>query len=200
MVCGNDASPGLEVMTKRRAFAMLCVLAILLAGCGGSGGGSGGGNLGGNMDLAVPPDQQDILHNPDKVTLFTVVTGWDLRVESSLSEEEFNALPKFGGDDDVRVLGEAQIDAADAKAAIDSFVSAVQDGRQLSAACFMPHHALRVEKGGRTLDIQICFMCMNYKVTPGGGENNVAMSKASGMEDIWRGIVRKHGLRDISDK
>jgi hypothetical protein len=43
-------------------------------------------------------------------------------------------------------------------------------------------------------------MCYNYLVHPDGGYNNVHMSKATGMEETWRAIVRKHGLRDISEE
>lgn len=43
-------------------------------------------------------------------------------------------------------------------------VSALYDGINASqgweAACFMPHHGIRVIRGSRTLDVEICFTCM----------------------------------------
>jgi hypothetical protein len=180
-----------------RFIVCLFIALFALSGCGSDVGG-------GLMDEAVPPSAQDILANPDKVTLFTIVSYLD---SGKLGKEEYAALPVFsdsakasskGGQ--YRVLASSVVDEADGASLISSMVQAVKQGEEAGVACFFPHHAIRVEKAGRTLEILICFMCHNYMVLPEGGYNNVHMSRATGMEDTWRAIVLKHGLRDISDR
>jgi len=156
------------------------------------------------LDEAVPPGLQDILINPDRVTLFTIVTGKDAPV---LGDEVFARLPLFNDQEKgmsksgpPRVLARAELRSDDALKLISTLVAAINDGERGGVACFYPHHALRVEKDQRWLDMLICFECYNYKILPGGGSNNVHMSRETGMEDAWRAVVRRHGLRDVSDK
>jgi hypothetical protein len=169
-----------------------------LTGCGGGGG---------LLDKAVPAAMQDILDSPDKVTLYTVATKFDVHGESALTHEAYDGLQVLaekGGESkaagEARILGHAELEHSEGAELIDSFRTAVKSGKAGGVKCFMPHHAIRVEKDGRTLDILICFKCHNYMVLPDGGYNNVHMSAETGMEDTWRAIVRKHGLRDVSDK
>lgn len=158
--------------------------------------------MGGNMNLAVPPSMQDLLRDFDRATLFTIV-GESEEGPTSLTTQEIRDLPRYGEGPaaEYHILAQAELDmATDARPMIDTFIKSVNAGERAAVACFWPHHALRLEKDGRTLDILVCFMCHNYMVLPDGGYNNVHMSKSTGMEDTWRGIVRKHGLRDVSDK
>ena len=166
---------------------VLCLLP-LVAACGGK------------LSEAVPRGMQDILKDPDRVTLYTIATTGDT-YNGELSPEEFEALPAYGEDTRARILDEVELDpATEGKAAIDAFVAAVMDGEVGGGmACFEPHHALRIEKDGRVLDILVCIKCKNYHVMPDGGYNNMVMPMKE-LEHTWRGIVRKHNLRDISDK
>ena len=62
------------------------------------------------------------------------------------------------------VLGKVEITDADLRGAI---VSALKQGaktRHPMAACYKPRHVIRAEKGGRTVDVVICFECGNYRV------------------------------------
>ena len=49
----------------------------------------------------------------------------------------------------------------------------VQPQPQESAACFIPHHGIRLESGGKTVDLVICFKCAQVKsyvdITPTDG-------------------------------
>jgi hypothetical protein len=152
------------------------------------------------LDLAVSPQSQDILDNPDKVTLYTIAGYLDSK---TLKEGEYHALPDFdplvAELNGTKVLGSAALSRPDGMALVATLVQAIRQGSEDGVMCFYPHHAIRVEKGDRRLDILICFKCRNYQVVPDGGYNNVVMNTKSGMEDTWRAVVRKHGLRDISD-
>lgn len=174
-------------------FVALCALALMVSSCSG---------IGSNMNLAVPPAMQNLLRDFDRATLSTLVSENEVE-ETGLSKAEIDALPRYGEGlaAEYRILAQAELDqVSEAQPMIDSFIKAVNAGERVAVACFFPHHALRLEKDGRKLDILICFMCHNYMVLPSGGYNNVHMSKAQAMESTWRAVVRKHGLRDISDK
>ena len=47
-------------------------------------------------------------------------------------------------------------------------MAAVKDGirnaPKTPKGCFMPRHVVRVAKGGKTVDLVICFQCDNYRV------------------------------------
>jgi hypothetical protein len=142
-------------------------------------------------DLAIPPERRNTLRIPESVTLYTIASKNELE-ESSLWTE------KIGG---YVILDEVELDpATDGRLLIDSFLEAVQHGIEDGTACFNPHHALRIDGPGGEIRTIICFECHNYRVEPAGGDNNVVMSTETGMEDTWRSVVRKHKLRDISDK
>jgi hypothetical protein len=172
-------------------------LVLMVVGCGRS------GEL---LDQAVPPDLQHVLDEPDRVTLYTLLTTQDVE-DFDKAGINYEELPRYltGSDlhsvaEECRILGQTELDSEDAGQLISTFTRAVNNGEKVGVACFQPHHAIRVEKGGATLDILICFKCMNYLVLPGGGYNNVHMIGKKEMEGAWRATVRKHGLRDISDK
>jgi hypothetical protein len=155
------------------------------------------------MSKAVPSELRGTLSNPDKVTLYTVVTRQDFG--EGLSKQEFEELPWLHGPSEdfraAKILASAELSADEYETVLDAFETAVNNGdSNAGMACFVPHHALRIEKAGKTVDILVCFKCRNYHVMPGGGFNNVMMDISTGIEDTWRAVVRKHGLRDVSDK
>jgi hypothetical protein len=66
------------------------------------------------------------------------------------------------------ILGRTRVrDAAVRKELVAALEEAARDNRGEAAACFNPHHALRVTTGGRTLDFVICFECLQVRVYAG---------------------------------
>jgi hypothetical protein len=163
---------------------------LLLAACGPPG-------EGGIVDVGVPSRLQAILKNPDSITLYTIY------FETSQEDREQVDDSKLMGRDELFViLDQTELDpATEGKILIDSFLQSLRKGQELGGAmCFEPHHAIRVEKDGDVAEVIICFLCHNFEVNPGGDSNNIILDLDTGIEAKWRSIVRKHKLRDISDK
>jgi hypothetical protein len=152
------------------------------------------------VQMAIPSALQGPLKAPDKVTFYTLcdVGGPQSFDDGLVDFKEAQALPKF--DDRYRILGQRELEADQGQELIASFIEAVQGGEKKGVSCFIPHHAIRVVGGGKVVDILVCFKCYNFKVSPGGGYNNVRLAQGTGMEELWRGVVSKHGLRDISNE
>jgi len=67
------------------------------------------------------------------------------------------------------ILGETTIDdAAARKKLFAAFRKGVADHDGSVAACFLPHHGLRIESDRGTLDLVICFECAQVKVYENG--------------------------------
>ena len=158
----------------------------MLTSCGGSPG----------IDMAVPSSYQSMLNDFDKATFFTLTSGTDK--EMGLKPDDFDSLPEFKHAD-VRIVDKVELTESEARLLIEKFIWALENGEaNVGTACFFPHHAIRLEKGERKLDILVCFMCHNYHVYPDGGRNNARLNFSGGIEIAWRDIVARHSLRDVS--
>ena len=112
------------------------------------------------------------LADADKLTLFSFDGNEFLFASQKPSAEgEFYGCP---------VLGKIEIDDPHKRKAIVNAVQVgIRDARYV-ASCFWPHHAIRVEKDGQTVDYIICFYCSNFRkyssgtVTDGGATTNAA--------------------------
>lgn len=58
-------------------------------------------------------------------------------------------------------------DSATRKTLFHAFAKGVDDHDGSVAACFIPHHGLRVRSGGKTTDLVICFLCAQVYVYAG---------------------------------
>ena len=76
---------------------------------------------------------------------------------------------KFHG---YRILGEAAVDDPDTRARIVRLVYNGIDGNTTtSAACFDPRHGIRATHEGRSIDLVICFECLQLKLYDSGSED-----------------------------
>lgn len=112
------------------------------------------------------------LADADKLTLYSF-DGSDFLFASQKpsAEGEFYGCP---------VLGKVEIaDQRRRKAIVDAVGVGIRGGRFV-ASCFWPHHAIRAEKDGQSVDYIICFYCSNFRiysgksVTGGGATTNVS--------------------------
>jgi hypothetical protein len=79
----------------------------------------------------------------------------------SLNPEQRDEKEGFHG---WKVLGKTTIkDAATRKQLIEAFKKSVADNKGMAAFCFIPRHGIRLTKDGKTLDLVICFQCMQVK-------------------------------------
>jgi len=69
-----------------------------------------------------------------------------------------------------RVLGRAQLDKDERERLIGAARGAVDDNEGRAMKCFNPRHGLRVVAQGDTVDLVICFECLQMKVYQGAQE------------------------------
>lgn len=63
------------------------------------------------------------------------------------------------------ILGQTEVmDAKTQKKLVDAFHRGVSDHDGSVAACFIPHHGVRVRKGKQVVDLVVCFKCAQVNV------------------------------------
>ncbi|MCB9893691.1 MAG: hypothetical protein H6839_04505 [Planctomycetes bacterium] len=192
----------------RNLACILPLLLLLLSGCGGqTGNGADPANQVScgaghpepehpkRLDIAVPAGLQDILENPDSASLATLAADSEFKLHKELKGIDPASLELVG---EYRVIDGATLDEHHLRVLVESFKKAFFAGEMEGMLCFEPHHALRLRKDSRHLDILICFYCHNYKVLPYGGYNNVVLDMDTGIENTWRTLVARYRLLDIS--
>jgi len=66
------------------------------------------------------------------------------------------------------VLGKVDIsDPTRRKAIVEALAAGISEIPMEVKACFWPHHAIRAEKNGQTIDCLICFYCSNFRIYSG---------------------------------
>jgi hypothetical protein len=64
-----------------------------------------------------------------------------------------------------KVLGKTEVKgAAERKRLADALRLGAEDNFGMAAACFIPRHGLRLKGGGKTVDLVICFECLQVSV------------------------------------
>lgn len=117
---------------------------------------------------SLPAPIVDAFANPDEVTLYSLTTEW-----AGGSLEQFHGFA---------VLGKTEVkDAATRRKLFTAFANGIEDHDGSVAACFIPHHGLRVRTGKQTLDLVICFLCAQVRLydSPTATKNeNILISKS----------------------
>src|SRR5436305_771733 len=120
--------------------SMLLVGAVLSAGCGGEAG------------SRLPDD-------PEELFVYSIDGHTYLENGRKLTPEQEKGETLHGWP----VLGKVAIaDSAQRKAVVEAIKEAVRNPDP-EARCFIPHHAIRSVKAGETVDLLICFSCLNYE-------------------------------------
>ena len=88
-----------------------------------------------------------------------------------------NLEPKDGKDADRfhgwKVLGQTTIKDADVrKKVLDAVLKGIQENKGEAANCFQPRHGLHATHEGKTVDLVICFECLQIRAY-GDGDNKM---------------------------
>jgi hypothetical protein len=76
-----------------------------------------------------------------------------------------NVAPVKNGFHGWKVLGKTEVKGrAERKWLADALRLGAEDNFGMAAACFIPRHGLRLEGGGRKVDLVICFECLQVQV------------------------------------
>lgn len=98
-----------------------------------------------------------------------------------------------------RIVGRAAVsDGAEQRRLVEGVLSGVEAKEVESAKCFNPRHGIRAERGGRVVEVVICFGCKRVEVYVDGAVVSVGGTTEVRMEDGAKGMfeeaVRRAGL------
>jgi hypothetical protein len=125
----------------------MLALALSAASCGDA------------VSAAFVGDTAWILDRPDQLEFLTLDPSHEPPAYDSNNPERLHGY---------LILGSAVIrDAALQKELVDSVKDAVKGNTGIAAACFNPRHAIRATRGGKSVDMLICFQCLQMEVYQG---------------------------------
>lgn len=95
------------------------------------------------------------------------------------------AIPEETGFHGWPILVETPLDADRRRAALAAIDRAIAEKnaqlrarRRSDAACFNPRHGVRAVRGGKTVELVICFECLKMDVHAGGPPRRVGITEA----------------------
>jgi hypothetical protein len=141
-------------MQCRSLFVVVVLLALV--GCGGRG---------------LPPKARTVLDAPDEFELLSLNPDHEARSKGSAGSkgETFHDWP---------VLGKTKVTEADRKRVMEALERGIGENNGMAAACFNPRHGIRATKGGKTVELEICFECMSMTIYV-DGERKGALTTGS---------------------
>ena len=124
-----------------------------------------------------------VLESPDT---FAILALEPLHVDLSQAEGE-----TFHG---YRVLGQAELtSAAERQQLLEAVYRGIHKSKGLAAACFNPRHGIHAVRAQDTVDLVICFECLQIHIYPPSGEREAA-GAAEGPEGRLTTLYEAHGL------
>jgi hypothetical protein len=149
---------------------ILTALLVVYAACGANAGG------------ALPAKALEILDKPDSVELYSLEPD---PPEGKKPEKSLHGWPVLGS----VVLKDAKVR--------DGAIAALRAGAGLGhgAKCFEPRHAIRAKRGGKTVDVLVCFGCgWIYVYYDGDKEESAVLSTDRGALPEFEKILKKAGV------
>lgn len=131
-------------------------------------------------------DRREVLEQADTVTLYTV--NPTRVVDGKLSPE----AERFRG---YGILGTSEItDPAERRRLVEAVYEGLEAEGAGPASCFLPRHALRFRKGGRTIDALICFQCTWIYLYEDDIEHEKRMLFGAGVKPVFDSLVKARNL------
>lgn len=114
------------------------------------------------VDGTIPQWEREILESPDKFEFLTLHPREDFKNKNGkyTFHGNFNGYPVMGR---AVVAGKAL-----QRTLLSQLYAAIGEGQLNVGSCLYPRHAIHVEKGGRHVDVLICFQCSTISVFPEG--------------------------------
>ena len=166
-------------MRTRLRLALATVAALMFSDLGCSGSGKGGG------DPEQKQAREELPDDPDELILFSIDgTAWQKRIGKPAPVQEGETLHGHP------VLGKTRIyDPVKQRTVIAAVKEAIRRGPEQTLRCFVPRHALRLTKGGESVDVVVCFECLRYQTFRGANAESAAA--AGNMADAPQPLLNK---------
>lgn len=132
-------------------------------------------------------------YTPNEREVFTEPESFELM---SLLPERGESPPAGAGEDfhGHLVMGRATVsEAREREELLGAFEQGIKESDGRVAKCFNPRHGLRIRKGARTIDVSICFECLQSVIYDGSTERRVIHTQAP--EQRFDAALARHGLK-----
>ncbi len=114
------------------------------------------------------PAEQKVLNSAQQFTIFALNPG-GRPTEGEEVAGEFHGFP---------ILGQAEIrNPAERAALLHALYYGIDDSNGNAASCFDPRHGIRVTSNGETVDLVICFACLQVDVYFGNQSRQLLTSR-----------------------
>ncbi|MGH7977918.1 MAG: hypothetical protein ACREE6_00985 [Limisphaerales bacterium] len=131
----------------------------------------------------LPPDVQKVLENADTFTLFSINPEPDY---------EHKAKRTF---QDHEILGQLKIrSTATRKELIDALNEGISAAGLWGMQCFNPRHAIRAEKGDKTVELLICFECRQIYITSSWATNVILTTTTPNPAATFNKVLKRAGI------
>lgn len=131
------------------------------------------------LRAAFPGDSKAILDESDQLFLYSINS-----MSMGAKKNSFHGY---------LIVGRTEIKDKKVKADLVSQFYAGMAANLEPADCFFPHHALRAVRGGKTLDLLICFSCNGVKTYYENEEGSTSVNRDS--ESSYNQVLKKAGIR-----
>jgi hypothetical protein len=109
-------------------------------------------------DNKLPDAIKAVLDKADSLEIYSLDPSLQLPVKDKEKEPEKDPKDKFNG---WKVLGKTVVKDKPAKdELLTALYKGVKDNEGVVAACFIPRHGIRATADGKTVDLVICFQCL----------------------------------------
>lgn len=153
----------------RIARAGVIGVSVVLVGCTLGGTPDAGTAPPRGADGRLPAGVSRAMADADEVTLYS------LEPAGLGAEADPAAAGSFHGH---KVLGSVTVSGADRRKLVAALRRGVDDHDGSVAACFIPHHGVRLRTGERTTDLVVCFQCAQVKVYQGREVTSFLVSRS----------------------
>ena len=129
------------------------------------------------IERSFPPAAHKALEFAPELTLFS------LNLRDSRSGARFHGC---------KILGKTTLRGEEKTRLLAHFYDAIATNNSFGTACFTPHHGIRVQHEGKTVDFLICFGCSQMKTFGLGAEKGGTIGK-SGLK-FFDSVITGAGL------
>jgi hypothetical protein len=121
------------------------------------------------IHAAIPMDEQQLLGQSQRFILYSLHPH-----PMELDAHELQTKPTFHG---YLILGQTQINNPTTKS---DLLAALYDGLGKGdfLGCFNPRHGIRAVRGNKTVDLVVCFQCLQIEIYDERGKRTVTVSSS----------------------
>lgn len=133
--------------------------------------------------------QRDILKNAESFELLALDPGYDTRKSDRHDDEYFR---------DFLILGSQLLEKKQEQYdVLSALYQGITENDGIAAMCFDPRHGVRAKKGDATVDLVICFECLQIYVYNTAGERTMVTTSESPRAMLTK-ILNQYGIQVAS--